>query len=117
MRNEGALRNSGAVEGVADVFETSFIDSVGKVTPTNRTSTGGHTARLWIWDVPAPHRCMTVEGVADADTTRDGGAVNPTEEIVRDGGAVEGVTQMIINVYLHLYNYKIVRQVSNVKKL
>ena len=28
---------------------------------------------------------MTVEGVADADTTRDGGAVNPTEEIVRDG--------------------------------
>jgi hypothetical protein len=31
MRNEGALRNSGAVEGVADVFETSFIDSVGKV--------------------------------------------------------------------------------------
>ena len=60
MRNEGALRNSGAVEGVAD-----------------------------------------------ADTTRDGGAVNPTEEIVRDGGAVEGVTQMIINVYLHLYNYKV----------
>ena len=35
---------------------------------------------------------ITVFGVADADTTRNGGAVNLTEETMRDGSAVEGVT-------------------------